>query len=126
MKYMEIIFLFTLLFGLINSNCMISEEDLLELDEKIRKYKHCQDREREEELIENNAYKCCYLYYYVDKKNYQAEVHTCLLITKDQYDNIKDTVKNYEESRDVEDVSIDCKGNITKLGFLVILSLLFF
>ena len=120
------IFLFALLFGLINSNCMISEEDLIAIDDKIRKYKHCEERESQEELIENNAYKCCYLYYYVDKKNYQAEVHTCLLITKDQYDNIKDTVKNYEESRDVEDVSIDCKGNITKLGFLVILSLLFF
>ena len=35
MKYMEMIFLFALLFGLINSNCMISEEDLIAIDDKI-------------------------------------------------------------------------------------------
>ena len=126
MKYIEIIFLFALLFGLINSNCMISEEDLLEMDDKIRKYKHCEERENPEELIENNAYKCCYLYYYVDKKNYQAEVHTCLLVTRDQYDNIKDTVKDYEKNNDVEDVEINCRGKFIHLGLLALLSLLFF
>ena len=30
-------------------------------------------------------------------KNHQAEVHTCLLIARDRYDNVKDTVKDYEK-----------------------------
>ena len=47
---------------------MIEEEALLELEDKIRKYKHCKNRENEQEMIKNNAYKCCYLDYYVDKK----------------------------------------------------------
>ena len=108
---------------LMKSKCTPDEEDLPYLD-KIRKYEDCGNRMDEEEEWENHAYKCCYLYYTFDSENVKSKVHTCMLITETQYNNIKDTVKNYEEQYEVEDVKIKCKCTSLKINFFYILYLL--
>ena len=116
--------IFILLLSVINSACIPDEEDLPKLG-KIRKYKDCESRTTEEELASSGAYKCCFLYYYLDAYNLKSEVYTCDLISKDQYDHIKDTIKKLENENDIEDVEIDCKASYFKLSIILLLSLLF-
>ena len=123
MKITEI-FIFVCLLFLIYSECIPEEDELVKIG-KIRDYRDCESRTMDQELVENNAYKCCHLRYTVDSKNYYADVYTCTYITQNQYDNIKDTVKEYERVNDVVDVEIDCKSYYLQLGLLSILLFLF-
>ena len=123
MKLLEKIIL-ALFLGVINSGCIPDEEDLPKIS-KIRKYKHCESRTTAEELASNGAYKCCFFYYYLDTDNLKSEVFTCDLITKDQYDHIKDTIKKLERENNIEDVEIDCKSSYFKISLILLLSLLF-
>ncbi len=122
MKSLTIIILSITLIS-INPNCIPDEEDLPNLS-KIRKYKHCESRTTDEELTSNGAYKCCFFYYYINTYNLKSEVYTCDLITKNQYDNIKDTIKQLEKENNIEDVEINCKGYYFKLSIYILLSLL--
>ena len=119
MRFIESMFIIYSLLSLIKSLCTPDDEELLYLD-KIRRYKHCERRLTDEE-INDNMYKCCYLYYFVDTRNVKSEVNTCIPITRNEYDNIRDTVRNYERKNDVEDVIIRCKGFYFNLGFLGIM-----
>ena len=120
MKILNIIFISFFLFSFINSYCVPEEDELVKLS-KIRKYSHCEERTSSTELAENNAYKCCYMKYYIDSHNYEAYVHTCILITQNNYDNIKDFVKRYEEQYNLEDLKIDCSSFYLQFGLLFIL-----
>ena len=123
MKLLEII-LFILLLSVINSACIPDEEDLPKIG-KIRDYEDCEKRTTDEELSSSGAYKCCLFYYYLDTYNLKSAVYTCDLITKDQYDHIKDTIKKLEKEKDIEDVEIDCKASYFKISIILLLSLLF-
>ena len=92
MNLLKIIFLINCLLILINTECTPDDDSLLKLD-KIRKFDDCDKRVTKAELLENDAYKCCYLHYEADTRNVEADIHTCCLVTQSQYDNIKDTIK---------------------------------
>ena len=123
MKIMKIIFISFFLFSFINSYCVPEEDELVKLS-KIRKYKHCEERTSSYELTENNAYRCCYMKYSVDSKNYEAYVHTCILITQNQYDNIEDYIERYEDQYNLIDLKIDCSSFYLQFGLLFILMFL--
>ena len=117
---MNILLISSFLFFFINSDCTPDEDELVRLS-KIRKYKHCEERTSTYELSENNAYRCCYMKYSVDSKNYEAYIHTCILVTQNQYDNIDDYIERYEEQNNVEDLKIDCSSFYLQFGLLFIL-----
>ncbi len=121
---MNIFLISFFLFCFINSSCTPEESELIRMD-KIRKYKHCEERTTATELSENGAYRCCYMKYSVDSKNYEAYVHTCTLVTQNQYTNIEDYIERYEETYQVEDLSIDCSSFYLQFGLLFILMFLF-
>ena len=124
MNLLKIIFLINCLLILINTECTPDDDSLLKLD-KIRKFDDCDKRVTKAELLENDAYKCCYLHYKADTRNVEADIHTCCLVTQSQYDNIKDTIKNYEDSNDVDVEKLDCKGYDLQIRLLFLLLLLF-
>ena len=119
MNLLKIIFLINCLLILINTECTPDDDSLLKLD-KIRKFDDCDKRVTKAELLENDAYKCCYLHYKADTRNVEAEIHTCCLITQSQY-----TIKNYEDSNDVDVEKLDCKGYDLQIRLLFLLLLLF-
>ena len=123
MKFIQILFISSFILITIKSACIPDEEDLIRLS-KIRNYDDCDKRTSTTELRENEAYKCCYLYYTLDTDNYKAKVHTCKLVTQKEYDNIKDTVSRYESENKVEDVKIDCNSSFIYLGLLYLLLLI--
>ncbi len=120
---MNILLISSFLFFFINSDCTPDEDELVEMS-KIRKYKHCEQRVTEAELYESNAYRCCYMKYSIDSKNYEAYIHTCIPVTKSQYDNIEDYIEKYEETNKVEDLKIDCSSFYLQIGLLFIFMLL--
>ena len=77
------------------------------------------------ELLENDVCKCCYLQYKAITRNVEADIHICCLITRTQYDNIKDKIKNYEDSNDIDIEKLDCKGYDLQIRLLFQLLLLF-
>ena len=122
MNLLKIIFLINYLLILINSDCIPDDERILKLD-KIRKYEHCEQRTDTKELAENNAYKCCYLHYKAETRNVKADVHTCVFVTLNEFENIKDTIEKYEDSHDAEIKKIDCKGFDLQMKLLFLLLL---
>ena len=123
MKIVNIIFISFFLFSFINSDCTPTENELVRIS-KIRKDEHCEERTTSYELSENNAYRCCYMKYSVDSKNYEAYVHTCILITQNQYNNIEDYIERYEDQHNLIDLKIDCSSFYLQFGLLFILMFL--
>ena len=111
------------LFHYINSDCTPDEDELVVID-KIRKYKHCESRLTSAEVNENYGFRCCYMTYSIDSKNYEADIHTCILITQNQYDNIEDYIDRYEDTNRVIDLKIDCSSFYLQFGLLLLLMIL--
>ena len=122
MKFIQILFISSIILVTIKSYCTPEEEELISAT-KIRDYEDCERRTTSGELWEYKAYKCCYLYYKVDTDNYSAKVHTCMMITQTEYDNIKDTVDNYERNNNVKGVKIKCNSSYIHIGLFYILLL---
>ncbi len=117
---MQILFISSVILITIKSLCTPEEEELISAS-KIRNYEDCERRATSGELWEYGAYKCCYLYYKVDTDNYNAKVHTCMMITQTEYDNIKDTVDIYERDNNVKGVKIKCNSSSIHLGLFYLL-----
>ena len=114
------------LFVLINSFCEFeTEEDLMNAG-KVRDFDDCNARTSNDELKNEGAYKCCYLFYSQDSKNIYKEVDTCILVTQSEYDNIKDYVKRLEDRYRIDDVKIKCFGISIKFSLLLISLYLFY
>ena len=123
MNLSKIILISLCLFNVINTYCVPSYEELPNLD-RIRGAEDCERRSTSYELQQQGAYRCCYLYYYVDSKNVYSDVYTCCLITEHQYNNIKTTVEDFRRELSAETVSIDCEGFNLSFGFIWLLLLL--
>ena len=122
MKILNQIFIISCLYFFINSTCETDEEDTAK---KYRHYEDCKDRTFDEEELDLNPYKCCYMKKETKAMNVETEIHGCVALTKTEYDNIKKTIKFYESPEDVKDVDIDCKSYFIKYGlFSLILFLL--
>ena len=63
----------------------------------------CNGRDKDKDLDGNEYYRCCYLE--------SGEAKMCFPVTKDQYDEIDDSIDEYESQTGSKDVSIDCGEN---------------
>ena len=122
MKIVNQIFIISCLYFFINSSCETEEDDTTH---KYRHYEDCKDRSFDEEELELNAYKCCYMEKEIKSLNMEKDVHGCVALTQSQYENIKRTISDFESAEDVQEVDIECKSAFIKYGlFSLILFLL--
>jgi hypothetical protein len=100
-------------FILFASLIFLSKSDDNGCDEKsAESSKDCKD-------IKVTGYHCCYL----KAKDDEDEYNGCTLITDTQYNNIKDTIKEWE--KDGGDVKkLDCKSIYLELSILIFIFLL--
>ena len=117
--------IFAFLFALINSECEPPFEDLPQL-KKLRDYEDCASRTSQQELDEGGFYECCHIYYEIDSNNLYQEVDTCILVTKNQFDNIDDYIDDFERRGGYENIHIHCTGFITQFNLLLSLLILLF
>ena len=110
---------------LIKPDCEPDRTELVQL-KKLREYDDCVSRTSQGELDEGGYYKCCHLYYQHDSNNLYEEVDTCILITQNQYDNIKKWVDDFENYEGVESVHIHCKGFGIQYNLLLALLILLY
>ena len=113
MKSIIILFVSFCLFSLINSTCQPEEEN-----NKIRDPEDCTDRSFSSDEISNNAYKCCYMKTKVNYNTRKGKLYTCIPLSQNDYNRVKDLIKQYESEAGVEDVEIDCKAYYLKYGLL--------
>ena len=77
--------------------------------------KDCQKYETDDEY----PY-CCFL-----KGTYEGTSYeTCASLTKQEYDNIKNTIKSYEDEDDLDVKKLDCKSFYLELSILSFILLL--
>ena len=120
MQALKIIFIFLFLFSLINSTCQPEEEN-----NKIRDADICNKRAFNEDEVNSQAYKCCYMIQEVDLNTRKGDEYSCIYVTQNDYNNIKDLVKQYERESGIDDVKIDCKSTYVKITLLSLLIILF-
>ena len=121
---MKLLIIFSII-ALIKSDCEPSNEDELMQLKKLREYDDCSTRTTKDELEDMGAYSCCHIYYTIDSNNLYKEVDTCILVTKNQYDNIKKFVDDLEEYQGYKHTKIHCNGFNIKFNLLILLFLLF-
>ena len=110
-------------FVLIKSDCELDDTELRTTG-KIRDYDDCDARTSTAELEEEEAYRCCHLFYIEDLNNVYSEVDTCILVTKAEYDDIKRFIENYESYYRREKAKIDCASYYIQFSLIFILLLL--
>ena len=120
MELIKIIFISFFLFSLINSTCQPEEEN-----NKIREPEVCNKRAFNEEEVNSQAYKCCYMTQKVDLNSRKGKDYSCIYITQNDYNNIKELIKQYERETGIDDVDIDCKSTYIRFALLSLLILLF-
>lgn len=57
--------------------------------------------------VDNDYYKCCYLWGKVHTIGMKAEVNYCIAITKQNYDNIKDYIEQIKKDSEKEKTIVD-------------------
>ena len=122
----KLLLIFISLFVFIKPYCEPVDDSELYSISKIRDFDDCNARTSNDELKNEGAYKCCYLFYTQDSNNIYKEVDTCALVTQSEYDNIKDYVKRLENSYRIDDVKIKCFGISIKFSLLLISLYLFY
>ena len=116
MRELTILLIIACLFNLMNSDCTPSEEELERMG-KIRDFEDCQNRLSTAESL-NNGYRCCYIYYYFNTNNIRSKVHSCIVLTQENYNNIDNFADNFAQENRVEDLDIDCHSLFHKLKLL--------
>ena len=120
MKLIDKIFIAFCLLSFINSTCHPDEEN-----NKIRDDDDCNKRTFSEEESANQAYKCCYLKLEIDSPTMKGDEYSCIALTQEEYDHVKNTASVYENNSGVKKAEIDCKSSYLKYG-LIFLFLFFF
>ena len=121
MKIIIKLFLVLFLFSYINTTCATDEDDQI----RYRDSDDCENREFDSEEIGENAYKCCHMEIETKTANVEKSVHCCIPLTQSQFENIKQTVREYEAGDNVDEVEIDCKSSYLRYGlFLLVLFIL--
>ena len=123
MKIYYEIFIIYCLITIINSLCEL--EDGEEEPSRIREKKDCIQRSISDEETRNGGYRCCFMRQKVDSISFKGNIYSCLLVTSEQYDNIKNLIKAKEKETGVEDVKINCKSSYLQFGLIILLLLLF-
>ena len=119
MNTLKSLFIITYLFSFINTTCTTDEYDTY----KYRDYKDCEIRAFDSEEIEDNAYRCCHIEIEIETSNVEQSFEGCIPVSKNQYDNIRQLIREYEAKTNVDDVDIDCNSSYLKF---YIISLIIF
>ena len=119
MNIFKLILIYSSLFSFINTTCRTDEDDII----RYRNYKDCKDRVFDSDEIEDNAYKCCHIEIEIESANVEHSFEGCIPVTKNQYYNIRQLVRQYETKANVDDVDIDCNSSYVKF---YIISLIIF
>ena len=120
MKVLEIIFISFCVISFVHSTCEPDEEN-----NRIRDEDDCTKRTFSEEEALNEAYKCCYMRQKLDSTIYKGNRYQCLAVTLNDYNYIKNLIKQYEAQSGVDDVKIDCESSYIKFGLLFLTLFLF-
>ena len=128
------IFIFGLLFSLLNCTCGSYDDFDLDESSSTMNYvdnnaskKTCPKRSFSEEEIAEGAYKCCYQRVkcqVVDQDTGETgtlDFKGCTFATKSQYDAVKDIVKGYKSL--CSEVEINCFGTSLSYFYLVVILL---
>ena len=118
MKMFIKIYIILCLFFIINSTCGTDEDDV---SMKFRDYDDCKNRAFDSEELEENAYRCCHIEIETKTINTEKSVHGCIAITESQFNNIKQTVHQYEAASGVDEVDLDCESSYIKYGFFCLI-----
>ncbi len=108
MKFYNIILFASLILYILSDECNSKES--------ASSKKDCKD-------LKTDSYKCCFL----KAKDKDGEGSSCMSVTKEEYDNIKDYIKKMEELGKSEDLKIkklDCKSIYLELSVLSFILLL--
>ena len=120
MKVLEIIFIAFCIISFVYSTCEPDEEN-----NKIRDKDDCIKRTFSEEESLNEAYKCCYMRQKIDSTVFKGKRYQCIAVTLNQYNYIKDLIKQYEAESGIDDVEIKCGSSYIKFGLLFLALFLF-
>ena len=112
MKIFNLFLIIICLIFYINSTCEPDEEN-----NKIRGKSDCINRAFSDDEISRNAYKCCYMKYKADNNSFKGKEYSCISLTQNDYNQIKQLIKNIELDSTIKDVSIKCKSFYIKVGF---------
>ena len=115
-KIMKNILLFFTFLTYINSECGSTDE--------VKKKKECNNRVLSSSEKSGGGYKCCYVNSKIKAGGETTELKYCYSISEDNYNNIKDFVKNIKDMKGVKKYSIECNANYIKF-FNIILIILF-
>ena len=105
----------------INSYCQ--DEDGEETV-RIRHSKDCTSRIISEDEQNEGGYRCCYMREKVDLLTYTGKRYSCILLDQNEYNNIKNFIKNREKQSGIKDVKIDCQSSYLHIGLLIVFALL--
>ena len=119
MKIFNLVFITFCLISYINSTCQPDEEN-----NKIRDKDDCIKRTFSEDETSKSAYKCCYMKQKKDDYNFKGKEYSCITLTQNDYNNIKQVIKNLESSNVIKDVDIDCKKSYLKFSVFSLLLIL--
>ena len=113
MKIFQIILITTLVIC-IHNTCLKTEEPATSNTE-------CHNRPLSDGEKAGGAAYCCY-FDYLDGNH---EDKSCIPFNQNQYDNMEDTIKAFENLMEVKILSIDCKSSYLQIGLLGLLFFLF-
>ena len=116
----KIIIILTIL-SFINSICNTEDEEVA----KIRDTDDCSKRSFTDDETNEGAYRCCLVEKEVDRVDFYGTEFSCIALTANDYDKVKDLVDTMEKENGVDDVSIDCNSKYIKFGLLSLSLLLF-
>ena len=116
----KIIIILTIL-SFINSICNTEDDDVT----KIRDSEDCTKRSFSDDETYEGAYRCCLVEKEVSRVDFYGTEFSCIALTANDYDKVKDLVDTMEKENGVDDVSIDCNSKYLKFGLLSLVILLF-
>ena len=110
------IFIISCLLSFINSYC---EDEDGEETVRIRSSKDCTKRTLSEYEQNEGGFRCCYKREEVDILTYKGKIYSCVLLNQNQYNDIKNFIKNREKQNGIKDVKIDCKSSYSQIGLII-------
>ena len=131
MAFLKKVFVFSLLFSLLDCTCSSYDEfdyssnELIYIDDSSSA-ESCRKRQFNENEKKMGAYKCCYqtadCYINNDGERVKVNYKACVIATQAQYERLEELIK--EERTKCSDFDADCSA--TALSYLFIIFILLF
>ena len=120
MKPLYLLIIFLYLFYYTNSTCEPYEEN-----NRIRDPDDCNKRTLSDDEKEQQAIKCCFLKMYLNNNIRKGKSYECIVITQNDYNNIKGYVKQIKADNGADKVVLDCQSSYLKNILLSLILLIF-